>query len=106
MIRKALNPDYYPQMAPDQHGGEDHLLGFRHTDHCIDAIRQSLMCSADISPLVFRPDAMNKLRPEGRVMHTCRNFEKIWLWAWDNRIKSNLHDMDFVHGGKLVTGPT
>ena len=106
MIRKALSPEYYPQMAPGLHGEDDHLLGFKHTDHCIDAIRQSLMCSADVSPFVWRPDAMNRLRPEGKVMHTCRNFEKIWEWAWDNRIRGNLDEMDFVSGSAIVTGMT
>ena len=116
MIRKALSPDYYPPMTHghghghhNNSGGEDqdHLLGFKHTDHCIDALRQSIMCSADISPYVWRPDnATGKLRPDNRVVHTCRNFERIWEWAWDNRIRGNLDDMDFVKGGEIVVGPS
>ena len=49
---------------------------------------------------------MSRLRPEGKVMHTCRNFEKIWAWAWDNRIRGNLDEMDFVSGSAIVTGMT
>ncbi|KAJ3737768.1 hypothetical protein DFJ43DRAFT_23524 [Lentinula guzmanii] len=46
-IRKALHPEYYNFTASEL----DRLL-FRekHMDHCIDAIRQSLMCSGDVTP--------------------------------------------------------
>ena len=48
MVRKATRPDYY---TPDILEGdtEDRLIGPRHITHCIDAIRQSLMCASDIS---------------------------------------------------------
>ena len=53
MIRKALSPDHYHPMhlAAD---GEDNLFGFTHIDHCVDTIRQSLMCHSDISVLPFQ----------------------------------------------------
>lgn len=56
-------------------------------DHCIDAIRQTLMCSFDTTP-VPRP-----WRPEGGIYltrieqwHTCRNPEPVNDWLhWKNR---------------------
>lgn len=60
-----------------------------HSDHCIDAIRQSVMCHADVSPISFHvvlpPDDVDDVGtgifPRLGTKHTCRNFEKIQDWA-------------------------
>jgi hypothetical protein len=46
-IRQALHPKYYPNWGM-------HTIGARefHIDHCVDRIRQGLMCNADTSVLV------------------------------------------------------
>ncbi|KJR86044.1 uncharacterized protein SPSK_09941 [Sporothrix schenckii 1099-18] len=83
MVRKALHPEYYVPHTPGLHtGDEDELLGPHHIDHCIDAIRQSLMCSADISSLTWSWDEHRRRHMErGTVLHTCKRFDKIQEWA-------------------------
>ncbi|KAJ3738938.1 hypothetical protein DFH05DRAFT_1464274 [Lentinula detonsa] len=84
-IRKALHPEYYNFTASEL----DRLL-FRekHMDHCIDAIRQSLMCSGDVTPLVWAWDEKRNMTL-GRtdIVHECRNFSKIQEWAEVHRMK-------------------
>jgi hypothetical protein len=77
IIRKTIDIDYYGinEMDPATYR--------LHIEHCIDALRQSLMCSADISRFeVEWNEKFHRARPVfGRVTHTCRNFEKIRSWA-------------------------
>jgi len=55
MVRKAIWPDRYPQ-----HGRFQNLTGvagtplFDHTDHCLNSLRESLMCNADTTPFIWR----------------------------------------------------
>lgn len=44
MVRKRFDPDYYPAEDPPR-------LSNMHRDHCLDYIRQSLMCHADATPV-------------------------------------------------------
>lgn len=61
------------------------MLIFR--DHCVDSIRETLMCHADVSPIPFRVNvpANQVIVPRLSTTHTCRNFTKIQEWAKDHR---------------------
>ncbi|KAF7346863.1 hypothetical protein MSAN_01825700 [Mycena sanguinolenta] len=83
-IRMALDPDYYSDwristtnnFIPSQIDATAHIL------HCVDYVRQSLMCSGDTSMLVWQwHDAINKTTVEGNTAHTCRNFDNLLDWA-------------------------
>ena len=57
-------------------------MGFDHLEHCIDALRQSLMCSSDITPLPWTwVEADHRAKEVAEVAHSCRNFEDIRQWA-------------------------
>lgn len=61
---------------------DDHALALKHLDHCIDSIRQSLMCSADVTPLPYVWwRKYDQLMPASAVTHTCRDFDAIRDWA-------------------------
>ncbi len=54
-----------------------------HVDHCIEALRLSIMCQGDMSPLLVTKDPD---RPIGRkadfnTHHKCRNFTKLQEWT-------------------------
>jgi hypothetical protein len=88
MVRKALRPDYYKTSMPGP-DGEAELLGVHHINHCIDAIRQSLMCSADVSTLAWQwSEERNMHMEKGTILHTCRDFNKIRDWAEEHRVKT------------------
>lgn len=76
MIRQALYPDQYPNMRMNTTYGDWHIR------HCVDSIRQSLMCSSDISVIVWQWNSTAKQHfPKGNIAHTCRNFGMIQEWA-------------------------
>ncbi|RYC65612.1 hypothetical protein CHU98_g597 [Xylaria longipes] len=53
-----------------------------HVDHCIDALRQQLMCSADVVPLLVQVDEGSKsgYKTDFNVNMKCRNYDKILEW--------------------------
>ncbi|KAJ7869754.1 hypothetical protein B0H14DRAFT_3861135 [Mycena olivaceomarginata] len=79
MIRKSLHSDYY----------SEHLMELAHLDHCVDWIRQSLMCAGDTSVVVWQWDPAQKITTfQGSVAHTCRNFEKLREWGKRHKIQT------------------
>ncbi|ESK95529.1 hypothetical protein Moror_12715 [Moniliophthora roreri MCA 2997] len=76
-MRKAMYPEYYPVTPEGIHTP--------HMRHCISSLRQSLMCSSDITPIVWQWSERSKAAKErSDVVHTCRNFDKIRDWAHDH----------------------
>ncbi|KAJ6504968.1 hypothetical protein C8R45DRAFT_1090732 [Mycena sanguinolenta] len=78
MIRKSLHSGYY----------SEHLMELAHLDHCVDWIRQSLMCAGDTSVVVWQWDPAPSITTfQGSVAHTCRNFEKLREWGKKHKIQ-------------------
>lgn len=65
-----------PSDALSAYGGE--AMRITHLDHCIDALRQSIQCHADIAPNVFQysPKA-GFIGARANVVHECRDFNKV-----------------------------
>ncbi|KAH6666765.1 tat pathway signal sequence [Halenospora varia] len=62
---------------------------FMHADHCIDLLRQVLMCRGDISLLTYSwIDGYRRPWPEYSVDHTCHNWDNLMEWASENYIPS------------------
>jgi hypothetical protein len=52
--------------------------GIKHLDHCIDTIRQTMMCNADITPLVTQwNEETRDFTSRATVVHECRDFDKV-----------------------------
>lgn len=58
-----------------------------HTAHCLDTLRQIIMCRADIGLLTYewRPK-YRKPWPKFDVTHQCRNWDNIARWAEDHSV--------------------
>jgi hypothetical protein len=96
MIRQALRPDYYKPTTPGTFNGhvEDTLLGPRHITHCLNQIRQSIMCHGDITPYVWQwNETLGYNQNMISTPHTCKNFDKIRDWARPEN-----------HGGSVEVG--
>lgn len=57
-----------------------------HIDHCIETIRKAIMCTSDVTPMLFIKDPK---RPEGKksdfnIRRKCRNYQKVQEWAMLN----------------------
>ncbi|KAH8156808.1 hypothetical protein CIB48_g11438 [Xylaria polymorpha] len=62
-----------------------------HVDHCIDALRQQLMCSADVVPLLILVDEGSKsgYKTDFNVHMKCRNYDKILEWQYAHALVEN-----------------
>lgn len=80
MIRKSLYSTV--EYAPD-----DELMGIEHLEHCYDAIRQTLMCYSDITPLPWKwVEEAQEAKEVAQVVHTCRDFEAVRQWGKENAV--------------------
>lgn len=70
-----------------------------HRDHCLDYIRQVLMCHADPT---FEPMSEVGINGMGAT-HQCRDFDKIFSWAYEHR--SNKVRGSGYTGGRLTHTP-
>lgn len=84
MVRQYTWLDHYKTPPEDFLYGE--VATRMHVDHCIDSLRQYLMCTADVTPvfLELKPDTVSGARGDFSTFHKCRNFEKLTKWLDDN----------------------
>ncbi|PPJ55252.1 hypothetical protein CBER1_04281 [Cercospora berteroae] len=84
------------------------LLGEGHIYHCFEAVRESLMCHADVSPIVRQWSPLDKKEKiRGDVVHTCRNFWKIHVWGREHAVGAEWdddHDHDDRETGERGIG--
>lgn len=108
-IKQYLHPDYY-YSAPGQnweelesHAGKFvvYALLFLQAsakdsdsnltpDHCLESLRQSLMCQPDLSVYTLEWTRHSRFKPAVRVPqpHTCMNFNRIHDWM-EGRLATN-----------------
>ena len=110
-IRKGLYPDAYSQKWQKnedgsidytteqfEHWGKSSILVEHEThsnssgtlEHCIDTLRQTIMCHADVTPLPWRVEdpPTSRLTPRLATTHVCRNFTKIQNWAIEHNLRN------------------
>ncbi|KAJ7139730.1 hypothetical protein C8R44DRAFT_867842 [Mycena epipterygia] len=74
-IRKAMFPDYYPQSTTEG-------VNTSHMRHCLSSLRQSIMCTSDISTIVWQWSEKSQAAKErSDILHTCRDFTKLQAWS-------------------------
>ncbi|KAJ8119279.1 hypothetical protein ONZ43_g3738 [Nemania bipapillata] len=85
LLRQNVYKDYYSPLGGDTSAPMMDLRG--HLDHCIDALRQFVMCQGDIGVFSFNyPFNDGDPWPDYSTPHTCRNFESIRQWAVDHTV--------------------
>ncbi|KAI1331846.1 hypothetical protein F5Y16DRAFT_422257 [Xylariaceae sp. FL0255] len=74
-IRKSLYPEYYSEMT-------SWSTWRPHLEHCIDAVRLSLMCASDMTLIPVKwSENRNWTMPIFETVHTCRDFDTLHAWA-------------------------
>ncbi|CRG92233.1 Cell surface glycoprotein 1 [Talaromyces islandicus] len=64
-------------------------INMNHVDHCIDSMRQSFMCSSDISPIPWEwYEEKHRAIGLPNALHTCRDFNAIREWAIEHEAKN------------------
>lgn len=105
MIRKALYPDYYgmefnetkpladTRIPPDPNTDQQEplpMVPFHHISHCFNSIRESLICSGDITPVVWKwDDRVNRSFPRFDVVHQCRDTDAIDAWVRERHMEEH-----------------
>jgi hypothetical protein len=102
MVRKATRPDSYIPLIPEGYAEDlDINTGHRHIVHCINTIRQSLMCASDISVYTWEWDEERQSHvSKVKNPHTCWNFEKLRNWA-----AVNTEEIYFDAGMRVTNDP-
>lgn len=71
---------YGPPIPPDP-------TPFDHTDHCINTIREGLLCKPDLTPDVYQwKEARQSSYLHLDTLHVCHNWESITDWAKDRQV--------------------
>ncbi|KAK3111430.1 hypothetical protein LTR53_013339 [Teratosphaeriaceae sp. CCFEE 6253] len=84
-LRKHLDMDYYNASMPDL----PKVYVRMHIDHCLEQLRQAVLCHGDMTPVTLKPMANEDgkvwaLLGETEREHTCRNGEEL-ARAWIER---------------------
>ena len=81
-VRKHLDLEYYKDLI-------DLPVQYRrmHIEHCIDQLRQAVMCHGDTTPVTLKPIWLDRpsigLLGETERTHTCRNSKMLRDWVTD-----------------------
>jgi hypothetical protein len=85
MLRRVSWGDHYRSSDYSINGSPE---AFRtHLDHCIEMLRQDIMCRGDVTMLTYDwAEGVEDPLPNFNVLHQCRNFEKILNWVDEHRV--------------------
>ena len=74
-VGKVIQPQSSPTPSLTQHN----------LDHCIDMLRQKIMCDGDVGAITFNwLSDRDTPSPDFSTWHKCRNFDGIMEWALTN----------------------
>ncbi|OLN89047.1 hypothetical protein CCHL11_06007 [Colletotrichum chlorophyti] len=83
LMRKALyyNYDYYKALGTHAFANQDYIVRL-HVSHCLDTIRQVLMCNVDTGVLgqVWANNPPVPF-PDFNTKHMCKNYDAVREWA-------------------------
>ncbi|KDR77533.1 hypothetical protein GALMADRAFT_209863 [Galerina marginata CBS 339.88] len=86
LLRKYTYHEYYEKSDP--YFQERPEIFRAHLDHCVEILRQNLMCSADVGMITFEwVSGHDDPYPDFNTKHRCRVFEKLLAWAADNAVQ-------------------
>ncbi|KAI1330219.1 hypothetical protein F5Y16DRAFT_408705 [Xylariaceae sp. FL0255] len=90
LLRKYSYLEYYLEHEPEFF--QSPMLR-THTDHCIEMLRQTIMCSADLHIITY--DWVEKVDwpwPDFSISRNCRNYEALHDWALERTIAVGSED--------------
>lgn len=86
MLRKYLDYDYYK--ATDVAMQADPVSYRMHLDHCVDILRQQLLCNADTGFITYDWVKGKDIPfPDFNTWHKCKNIDKIVAWNHQHEVR-------------------
>ena len=93
LLRQANYKSHYKHENGDIHTSAKNLHG--HLDHCVDALRQFVMCQGDVNVFAFRyPFGDGDPWPDYTTPRVCRNFASIRKWAVEHGVAQGPDEPD------------
>ncbi|KAJ4397177.1 hypothetical protein N0V93_001401 [Gnomoniopsis smithogilvyi] len=92
VLRQYIWRDSYPEgLVPSLLKFNSPAVALEHTDHCIETLRQALMCSADVTPYLLyetepAPGSDVPAREDFQAFHKCRKFDVLLDWVKENGV--------------------
>lgn len=91
LLRQANYKRHYAALGGDAAAEPEDLHG--HLDHCIDALRQFVMCQSDTNVFPFRfPFNDGDPWPDYSTQRVCKNYEKVRQWAIDHGVEQGVDE--------------
>ncbi|KAG2031721.1 hypothetical protein BDR03DRAFT_972024 [Suillus americanus] len=89
------------------HDSHESSQDFRiHVDHCIEMLRQNLMCRGDVTMLTYDwVEGVQDPFPNFNTPHRCRNFEKVLNWADEHHVFISTSKMVRLEDNVDLTSP-
>ncbi|KAH6716956.1 hypothetical protein BKA61DRAFT_718630 [Leptodontidium sp. MPI-SDFR-AT-0119] len=82
---KICSFDYYQNLNP---GWAKRPLLTQHADHCIDMLREVLMCQSDTGLITYHwVKNFSTPMPDFSTPHSCRDPEVVLRWTRDNEFR-------------------
>ncbi|KAG1742587.1 hypothetical protein EDD22DRAFT_786600, partial [Suillus occidentalis] len=104
MLRKASWGIHDESSGHDSHEPSDFWR--THLDHCIEMLRQNIMCRGDVTMLTYDwVEGVKDPFPNFDIPHRCRNFEKILNWVDDHQAYMPKSKMFRVEGTVDLPSP-
>ncbi|KAK1828687.1 hypothetical protein QBC39DRAFT_264567 [Podospora conica] len=89
LVRQAayFNYQYYKDLGTHSFKNGERILQL-HVSHCIDTIRQVLMCNVDTRVLgqVWYDKEHPRAFPDFNSQHTCKNYDAVRAWAEERQL--------------------
>ncbi|KAG2148196.1 uncharacterized protein EDB93DRAFT_1226238 [Suillus bovinus] len=93
ILRKSTWSEYYHSIGDSTFKSAPATLRM-HLDHCIEMLRQSIMCNSDVGIITwYWVEGYSVPSPNFNTLHRCRNFEKIVDWSAEHAIHIDESDV-------------
>lgn len=93
MLRRHTYFDYYEPIKHSNPPGDAEFYRI-HLDHCIEMLRQRIMCTGDVGMITFDwVKGHKKPYPNFSTMHVCRKLDNILDWSARHAVDVPVKDM-------------
>jgi len=104
----AIWRDHHLEYFPIDQNKKDTRPAFyeRHYEHCVDIIRQRLMCTADPGLVTFRWVENEEIpEPDFNTKHMCRSYDDLLEWNRENAASVEVNDIRWRKPANAVMVP-
>lgn len=101
LLRKATHREYYDKHEGSFAGAPENIVQ-GHLQHCVEMLRQTLMCHGDISLLTYNwVEGRSMPHPNFNTVHTCKKWDTLIQWNMQRDVS-----VEWVDGvGRKVLSP-